>query len=180
MCASPINAFENFVHAQQDFRQELSRLTSNQAAFRPGAEQWSALQVIDHLIEVEKIIYTAARQNLRTATSADKLNPLHYIKYSIAMLILSTSRKIKTPDGVPEPQARKNVDSYLADWSKMRDRWKEFISEIGPEKNKLQAFVHPIAGPMTIGMTISFMASHIRHHLHQIDRLRKHPDMPER
>lgn len=178
MCASPIRAFENLVHAQQRFRQEISAFTNNQVAFRPGANQWCALQIVDHLIEIEKIVLATSRQTLRSATSADRLSGVDYIRYGIAQLLLSTSRRFKTPDGVPEPQVRKNLEGYLADWNKVRDRWKEYVTEIGPEKNKLLAFRHPTAGPMTLSMAINFLAAHIHHHLHQLHRLKKHPDLP--
>ncbi|GAB4313997.1 MAG: hypothetical protein Kow0059_05490 [Candidatus Sumerlaeia bacterium] len=171
-------SFEILVQAQQEFRQELSLFSNAQAAFRPDRGKWNALQVLDHLIELEKSVYLAARTNLKSATMVDKVSPLAWVKFYLARFVMSTSRRFQMPAGMPEPQARKTLDALRQDWLDMREKWKKYIAEVGPEKLPLQAWRHPVFGPMTLGMAIELLAAHVRHHIHQLRRLRRHPDFP--
>lgn len=48
--------------------------------------------------------------------------------------------------------------------------WETLLADLGDTGDRA-VFDHPMAGPMTLVDTLSFVEAHVGHHLHQLDRL---------
>jgi hypothetical protein len=83
---------------------EVSRLTPAQLAFRPAADAWSIMQVVDHLVVVGPIYWQDLQTAMKGPASAANrsANDADYLWYGIDR----TNREKAIPSEVPKGQVR--------------------------------------------------------------------------
>lgn len=124
-------------------------------------EEWSIIEILDHLIQLERgIALTLARAKdplpPRTPADTEQLN--HYVR------ILTSAEKYPVPDAAGTPNPDADLETLLADWEKARSRIADRIQQNNLPQPSVAALIHPVAGPLNAEETLQFVALHLHYH----------------
>jgi uncharacterized damage-inducible protein DinB len=169
-------SFNNLASAQQEFRQKLAPFTGERARFKPNGTEWSAIQVLQHVIDAEKRTFASVRHRLKSATTADKAGILSHIKFAFMKYVMKTNRRFKMPQGLTQPNGEQSLDELKQEWADYRDKWKNYLEGVKEEKLPVVALDHPVFGSFNLIQSLEFVAVHARHHMYQLQRIKEHPD----
>ncbi len=154
-----------------DVLSEVARLSSTQLRFRPQPGDWSALDVLDHLVKVEESLLRTVRRHLPdgVAISArDRVGAL-----LITSVMLSPMRvKVPASASMVLPAATMDLPAIVASWSSVRDQMANLLESLQPAQFRMGVFQHPVSGWMTMTDTLRFISAHLQHHRYQLNRLK--------
>jgi len=156
----------------------VSQYSEEQQQFRPSGNQWSMLDVVEHLAEVEAginklhIKYPPNQGTKKTTLKNEFYCHLFHIFFRLPT-------KVKAPATLEAPQGKLSLKEWSTMWNKERLIFKNTIENLNDSQLDKMVFKHPAAGPMNMYHTILFEDNHIKHHLHQIKRITKSQGFPK-
>lgn len=144
----------------------------------PVPGQWSAAQVIHHLLTAEKSIAGALRKALATDHAAWRLATFqHKLRALLLRLALRVpGLKFKVPPTLPpppDPSAIAPLPELRAEWAAVRRQLEQVLHEFPGTKLNHTVFRHPRAGWLTVGQTVTSVLDHTLHHQQQLNRISK-------
>ncbi len=152
---------------------ELAKL-SNSELNTPAAEgKWSINQIVGHLLMVEQftIRYVQRKMQREELLSASVLaNAVHHLLLKLALL---SPLKFKAPAAVATVPPNAEFSVLRHRWDETRFELEDLLTDMPPFVFDKYLFKHPLAGPLTISQTLSFLEDHFDHHLHQIARIKR-------
>ncbi len=140
-------------------------------AYRPAANAWSAVEMLDHIVKVENAITDAARRGLQ---NPHRIGPRDRLGFLFLDRVFRSNRRVKVPASASLVLPDKDLDlqSVTHRWDASRKELAEFVSGVLPEQMQAGVFRHPVSGWMTVPQILQFFSVHIQHHRFQVDRLR--------
>ena len=166
---------EHLEHATTHLFQAAEAL-GDQAHQSPGPGQWSAAQVVHHLLVSETGINQYIDKKLRNTEELEKAGLSHQLRsllmralFRIPGIKFKAPPKLKalTPEQVPPlPELRQQ-------WEAIRRSLEQILNEYPSNLLDRAIFKHPRSGMLTIYQTLDFMLDHILHHQQQVDRIAK-------
>lgn len=155
---------------------ETAEALGPQAHQVPGPGQWSAAQVVHHLLAAETGIVQYIDKKLRNTEELQKASLSHKLKYLLMRALFripgikfKAPAKLKalTPEQVPPlPELRQQ-------WESVRRSLEQILNEYPSNLVDRAIFKHPRSGMLTIYQTLDFMLDHILHHQRQVNRIAK-------
>jgi uncharacterized damage-inducible protein DinB len=152
---------------------EIESLTEDQIRAQPGADQWSMLQTLQHLVLAERGM-RASETELRANPVRDQLRPGKLI--NVVRDILERDVLVKVPHPSLEPDGKAALGDLLELWDQERQKMRDLLESVSADNPETVAFSHPAAGPMTAAQALDLTLVHLRHHRRQIDRIRDRLD----
>lgn len=134
---------------------------------------WSIIQVLAHLnvAEMGTIIYMTKKMQ-----AGDKMPNYGFgnkLRMGLSKRLLKSSLRWKAPKAVANPKGDYSIEEMKSRWEASREKTITFVKEY-PEKYLNKAvFKHPMAGRINLVGALDSMTYHQRHHLHQIQRIKK-------
>lgn len=133
---------------------------------------WNALQIIEHLMTSEsgtlqyilKKIQSGS-QDLEVRSEREQSNGKKLVA------ALESSQRFKAPEMLQPPKGNPDFETLKNQWRVLRGQWQEVLSSISPEFQDRLVFRHPVVGMLDLEGTLTFLASHIVHHRHQLERI---------
>lgn len=158
---------------KKNFESTISAAGAELQEFKPSAESWNMLQVLEHMVITEQmsIRYLVTKGLLKSKKAGGKW---HLFRGLYLSFMLKSPLKFKVPEvkGIkPKGETKKEV--LIQDWASSRRQLQSFLEEFPEDKLNDLIFRHPVAGWLTIGGTLRFFADHISHHRQQLSRIRK-------
>lgn len=141
--------------------------------WRPEPEAWSATDVLEHLVRVERgVLFGISRQVAAGDARRDVGMPSAESQAELREFLLSEGRiempasaeRFITPQGKPYADLR-------AEWDALPDRWREALDSVPAELATVGLIRHALAGALTAEGAAGFVTDHARHHLHQLRRI---------
>jgi uncharacterized damage-inducible protein DinB len=142
----------------------------------PGPGQWSAAQVVQHLLVAETGIGQYIDKKVQQEEGLDKAGFLTFVRSRVLRLALRLPfLRFKapkylaalTPDTVPP------LAELRTEWDRVRRQLERTLNEFpGPLLNRM-IFKHPRSGMLNIYQTLDFMVDHVLHHQRQLERISK-------
>ena len=178
MEANLLNRWENLENQKRKFEEAISLSSDLQLNFKPASGGWSMLQVLQHVVAIEKISSDyLVHKSLSKSRKAGGVKS--YIRSVFLRMMLKSPFKFKAPavKGIHPVQDREKQE-LLNQWNRIRIELHSFLEEFPEEKNKEVIFRHPLVGWLTMEQTLVFLADHITHHQNQLSRIRKSPGFP--
>ena len=155
-------------------------LTPDQEVFRPAPEEWSAAQVVEHLVLAEQAginrIWQAAT-GARRGWPVWSGDPVHR-GLSIEEVIARTwPAKADAP-----PWVVPKTGGPLAYWVACLQACQPVLGALGEALRGLDLaeviFPHPISGPLDGRQRLEFLRWHLDHHRRQIEAIKSASDFP--
>lgn len=142
----------------------------------PGPGQWSAAQVVHHLVAAETGIGQYIDKKLLQTEELEKAGLRHTLKSLLLRALLrlpfikfEAPARVKalTTDTVPP------LPELQREWAAARRRLEQTLNEYPSQLLNRAIFKHPRSGMLTIYQTLDFMLDHVLHHQRQLERIAK-------
>lgn len=140
----------------------------------PGPGQWSAAQVVQHLLVSETGISQYLDKKLAQTEELGKSgwgaffrSRLLRVLLRVPFLRFAAPAKLKalTPDEVAP------LAELRTEWESIRRRLERTLNEFPTPLLNRAIFKHPRSGMLTIYQTLDFMVDHVLHHQGQLNRI---------
>jgi len=165
--------FDALEKSRLELFSKLDKLDAPKMNKQPDATSWSVVQVMDHLTLAERNSLLYMKKKLSVTNEFQKAN----FKTSFRLFLLKAALKLpikwKAPKIVADAYNDKNYAEAKIAWSEVRNGIAEFLEKFPEEHLESELFKHPSAGKFTVIQALSFMQTHLIHHLSQIDRINK-------
>lgn len=159
--------------ALQKLENSLIAYSSEQLNSKPAPGQWSAMQVINHVMMAEAGSLNYLKKKLSDPSAIKKAG----IGSTIRIWLLNLSQvipglKFKAPAFIDEDKLPpvSDRDTVFQQWRAGRAALRAFLESQPDEIFTKEAFRHPRGGRLTIAQMLSFFASHFHRHRRQIRR----------
>jgi uncharacterized damage-inducible protein DinB len=151
----------------------LSGWRDEELTWRPSLEEWSAAQVLDHVVRTEEAIYSQGLSILAQKPSYPSLQAR--LRFALLEIAFRFPVRVKVPRAVAflKPANDVPVDNVFRRWELQRAHWSEFLRMQDCAAAKCTAMRHPVVGDLSVTNTVTFMLSHMLHHRHQLGRIRR-------
>jgi uncharacterized damage-inducible protein DinB len=160
-----------------------ARLLASAAALGPDAErqptagQWSATQVVHHLLFIETNIVQYVQKKLLADEALPRVGLLTRLRARLVRLLLRLpGLKYKAPRGVATTTDAGNLPPLAElqqSWEASRRQLERLLNEFPGRKLNQAIFPHPRSGRITIYQVMEFLLDHLLHHQQQIGRITK-------
>ncbi|MDU0369081.1 DinB family protein [Hymenobacter endophyticus] len=140
----------------------------------PGPGQWSAAQVVQHLIVAETGIGQYMEKKLLQSDSLAKAGLGSFLKSRLLRVLLRLPfTRFKAPGYLAKatPTELPPLPEMQAEWAAVRRRLERLLNEFPGNLLNRAIFKHPRSGILTIYQTLDFMLDHILHHQKQVERI---------
>ncbi|GAB4115593.1 MAG: hypothetical protein OHK0057_34990 [Thermoflexibacter sp.] len=136
--------------------------------------KWSIIQNINHLILSESGILTYLQKKIQGVDTLKEAGLASWFAYQLVLLYSALPFKRKAPKGIDQPSNEEDLATISAKWDKLRENWREFISQVPENQLKIAIFKHPfLSTRLNIYQTIGFMEAHFERHSRQIENILK-------
>jgi uncharacterized damage-inducible protein DinB len=166
----------------EQLEQATTRLLNSVAALgdkayqAPGANKWSAAQVVQHLVISESSIGQYLERKLLQEEGHQKAGIGTFLKSRLLRVLLRLPfTRFKAPSYLAKlmPETTPPLSDLQAEWEAVRRRMERLLNEFPGKLLSHAIFKHPRSGMLTIHQTLDFMLDHILHHQQQVERIRK-------
>jgi uncharacterized damage-inducible protein DinB len=146
------------------------------AYLSPGDKQWSAAQVVQHLVLSETGIGQYLEKKLLQEEGHQRAGIGTFLKSKLLRVALRLPfTRFKAPAFLASqmPTTAPPLSDLRAEWEAVRRRLERLLNEFPGKLVNHAIFKHPRSGMLTINQTLDFMLDHILHHQQQIERIKK-------
>ncbi len=171
MTGAILRRFETLERQKRSILSGVMRLSAAQLHFRPAPAVWSVLDVLDHLIKVEKAFLEAVQEQLPNGaplTFRDRVRAW----LLTAVMLMPIRVKVPASASIVWPQGTPDLPEAAASWNDVRRRMANLLGSLPPEQRYRGLFRHPVSGWMTMADALEFLTAHVRHHEYQLNRLK--------
>ena len=150
---------------------DLGQWTPERLTFQASASEWSALQMLDHLIRTEREILAVVYRNenqLHRYGVADRL------RNRLLVALFRSKSRVKVPRSASLvlPGEATELPVLAAEWGVTRATLAQNIDRLFEGSSGKAIFKHPVAGWMSMQAVLDFFSVHLVHHGFQLDRIR--------
>jgi len=130
--------------------------------------KWSPIQIIAHVIEVEKVATDSILWRINEKGFNKKPTITDKIKAILMKLLLRSKIKFKAPKNLSDVPNYFTAGELNDNWKFERLRLKKIIEETKDENLSKVVFKHPRGIKMNLNMYSKFVYEHIDHHHKQL------------
>ena len=167
----PSIAFSTLEQQKARLLADIDAWSPPQLTYRPTPAAWSAAEVLDHIVRVEREILAAAQRGLPTPHRRGASDRLRFI---LLDWLFRSDRRVRVPGSVPQvlPAPHADLGTVRREWDVARQELGSFLAPLTADQLSLGVFRHPVAGWMSVPQVLRFFWVHTHHHGYQLDRLR--------
>lgn len=140
----------------------------------PGPGQWSAAQVVQHLVLSETGIGQYIEKKVLQEEGLQKAGIAAFLKSKLLRVLLRLPfTRFKAPSYLAKmmPEQAPPISELRAEWEAVRRRLERLLNEYPSQLTNRAIFKHPRTGMLTIYQTLDFMLDHVLHHQKQLERI---------
>lgn len=150
---------------------ECRGLSDDELRFRPDPDSWCVLQVIEHLVLVERMTLVSIKKGEQRVKRQKDRNLATKVRSWMLKIALLLPFKYKAPAVAEVKDEPENPDQLFDSWDEAREELRAWIAGAPEELMQKEMFRHPIAGMMTPLQAVEFIKYHLIHHRKQLKRL---------
>ncbi|UOQ51158.1 DinB family protein [Hymenobacter cellulosivorans] len=142
----------------------------------PGAGQWSAAQVVQHLLVSEIGIGQYINKKIQQEEGLRKTSFLTFVRSRVLRLALRLPfLRFKAPKYLAAltPETAPPLPELRTEWERVRRQLEQTLNEFPSPLLNRDIFKHPRSGMLNIYQTLDFMVDHVLHHQKQLERITK-------
>ena len=133
---------------------------------KPSAEEWSPMQILEHLHLMETVITKKVQEELAKAES-EKAKP--------KPIALTANRlvKVEAPDYVQPTAEYQTIPQIKDKLAESRRRLDAVFNDADPAELENRSMKHPVFGPVPLNQWQAFVGLHEKRHLKQLEQTLK-------
>ena len=147
------------------------------SATAPAPGQWSATQVVHHLLFIEGNIIQYVQKKVATDENLPHVGLYTRLRARFVRLILRLpGYKVKAPRGVATLTDAGNLPTLpelRATWEASRRQLERLLNEYPSRLLNRAIFPHPRSGRINVYQVMEFLLDHLLHHQQQLGRITK-------
>lgn len=163
---------------KEAYIKELNENTAEQIKYKPDANTWSILEVVEHLIKVEAQTFGFIKK-FDFGRKDEKVSLRSGISFLLLRLFFKFPRRIAIPTEKVKPEGKHEKEELENEWNILRQEVKKTLQTFSEDKIKHFIFLHPVAGKLNILQTLGFIYLHMLHHRKQIIRIKNTSGYPK-
>ena len=139
--------------------------------FRPGADAWSAAEIIEHLALIERRLtglFNAMLKKIEGAGAEAQPRPMR--PFSLDEFAAQARQKLNAPDET-RPRGGGNLAAALAQLRASRAALNALQPRFKAVDGASATYPHPAFGPLNLYQWLAFVGAHEARHLAQIERV---------
>ncbi|MBD2768020.1 DinB family protein [Hymenobacter sp. BT664] len=141
----------------------------------PAPGEWSAAQVVHHLLFIEGNIIQYVQKKLLADEYLPKVGLFTRLRArTVRFLLRLPGLRFKAPRGVATLTEAGNLPSLPElrhTWEASRRQLERLLNEFPSQLLNRAVFPHPRSGRITIYQVMEFLLDHLLHHQQQLDRI---------
>jgi uncharacterized damage-inducible protein DinB len=157
------------------FLEQLAALSEAQRQFKPTAETWCPLEVAEHLLTVEIGISKPFLNGVKPEAVTIRSQAIGWL----LIAGMSTPTRVKTPSKNANPQQIPTLEDVQERWRNHHERMRAHLEPLPATALSSAAMNHPMVKPMTLAQSLAFFTAHTRHHVYQLERIRRSDGFPD-
>lgn len=161
--------FDSLKLKREALLEHLGSLSTDVTSFKAGSDKWSIVEVVEHLVIVEKDLLRQLSVNVPTSTLDIKSKIPQ--KHQTVIKVMERDIAVDVPDESMEPRGRLALDELINQWDDIRKELQEVLAEIRSENENELVYQHPYGGPLDIAEALQFIDVHFDNHVRHIDRI---------
>ncbi len=165
--------FERLEAARKELLKSVRLVDPARRHYQPDGEQWSLVQILDHLIRAEEGVLRYL-QKKNQAGNPQQAGMGEALRALTMHLVLRSPLKLKIPSAIPPPENTRTAAELEQEWKQVRRELRLFLEKLPEDRTRAKLFRHPLVGYLNIFQTLRFLEDHLRHHQRQIKRLVKY------
>jgi len=155
---------EKLAEAQTAFLRAADAIPSAQWDRKPRSDQWSAAEVVAHLVMVERVIVGSADRVTQKAP-----RPVPFLRRVHLPLWLVSARVIRLKSPIPlDPALVGDKEEMLAELRAARERALAFLDETSNRNLIPYRWPHPFLGSLNLYEWFEMIAAHQLRHTKQV------------
>jgi hypothetical protein len=158
---------------------EIAGVRPDQWAFRPDEESWSMGECADHILTIERRVFSMVSKVMQTAP-ADPVRAAEVQHKTPKLLKAVPSRevRIKVPAGIANHTHTASPEEFVAPFEEQRARLLQYVAETkDPVHDRVAP--HPVFNDLDGCQWMLMIALHGERHAHQMAELKRHPEFPK-
>jgi uncharacterized damage-inducible protein DinB len=167
--------------AKEYYDAVLKVFSPEQLHFKPDANSWSMMEVMQHLYTSEQLSATFI-SNFDFNRKNEKLGLMSELKTILLVNRLNSKKKFKAPKVLIENKDTFNLSddphTFQHEWDELRNEMKGLMENYPEEKLSYFTFYQPVIGKITLSQTLQFFKAHLKHHEHQIEAINHDKNFP--
>lgn len=161
--------FDSLKQKHAALLQHLGSLPNQVSSFKAGADRWSTVEVVEHLVMVEKNLLEQLAKNVPVSTLDPESRTPE--KHQTVIKVMERDIPVDVPDERVQPHGRLTLEVLLKQWDDIRKKLLGLLAEINADNKDNLVYRHPYGGPLDISQTLHFIEVHFDNHLRHIDRI---------
>lgn len=137
---------------------------------RPSPDAWSATEVLDHLVVVERAAAAYLEKKLQASDLPGETMTVR-LRRAMLHVALSSPFRFRVPGKGLEPARDIGWDDVVARWAAARETLRLMMDAFPEERLAEGVFRHPLVGYLTVRHMLTFFRAHIAHHRRQLSRI---------
>ena len=161
--------FESLEKKYGELLRHLDPLPPETLYFKAGADKWSIVEVIEHLVMAEEDMLA----QLTGAASAASLDPQDRSakNYHIVIKVMTQDIPVDVPAESMEPHGRFSLEELLERWDAARKKARACIDAMDTGGAGDLVYRHPFAGPLDMAETLRFIDVHFDNHMRHLQKI---------
>jgi uncharacterized damage-inducible protein DinB len=165
--------FRELEKLREKFLSIIDSVDDKTLLLKPAAGKWSILQIVFHLVKVERLSIISIQNNLKKSSHIGKTGMVAKLRAGLLILAMKSAFKFKAPELLRKVPETYDFNELKDKWIKARSDMKKILENISPEDAKKNLFEHPYGGNMGIDGALAFIKEHFLHHQKQVEKIIK-------
>ncbi len=163
-----------------DLLRHLDALTETQRTYKMNVSAWTMVNVMDHLVRVERAPYRIVAKNL-VSGKGKRYSWTGLFQPALLNVILRLPFRFKVPARAQAvwPDDTQTYEEIRLEWAQVRNDWHALLAGVRPEQMQLFVYKHASGGWMTILQLLDFFEAHLDHHRQQFTRIEEAGTFPK-
>lgn len=166
--------------ARQTFINSASSLRFEQYTFKPTADHWSIVEIVEHMYWAEQIGINGmwkALDGIKNKRPIWEGKPEHQGRTIEEVVAMTWQTKEQVPD-VARPRWGGALDYWITNLQSCQQLLAALANALSAHDPAAIIYPHPISGPLNVTQRIEFLRFHLNRHEGQIERIKAHVLFP--
>lgn len=166
-----LQAFDDRRNALLDELDEIEALEPGKLVARPRAGKWSILEIVEHLVLAERVVFQGLPEPSQLAVRKPRLK--HRVRHLLVLFVLRADIPVGVISTAMLPQGGRDLAELRRLWDENRTWLLALIDSLGPAGLHRAVLRHPVAGPISVRQAVVMSRIHLERHIRQIRTLQK-------
>ena len=160
---------DRIVRARTRLLAELESLPRPLLERKPAPDEWSVLEVVEHLVLAEADVLADMDRPERLRTR--RVSIRSRLGYAMVLGVLVSPFAVRVPSPAMRPSGQRSLEELRSAWEASHHALREHVAAVEAGRISGAVFVHPVSGPLTTRQAVRMLRVHLRRHEKQIRRI---------